>query len=168
MQAIARAKQGIGICAGIAIAILCGNGAGAADQEEILGTWLTEGGESHIQLVKCDDAVCGDIVWIHEWDATDADGNPATDQNNSDPELRDRPLIGLRIFRDFRPSPGNGNTLKGKVYNPQDGKSYQSFLTPLVAGKLKVKGCILGGWICGSEYWTKIRVVRGAASESLR
>lgn len=161
-------KGGSGICAGIAIAILHGNVAATAGQEEVLGTWFTEGGESQIQLVECDDAICGDIVWIHEGDATDADGNPVTDQNNPDPALRNRPLIGLRIFRDFRPLPTDGNTLKGEVYNPQNGKSYQSFLTPLADGKLKVKGCILGGWICGAEYWKKVNVVKGSASETLR
>ena len=163
-----RAKGGIGVCVGVAIAILCGESVDAAGQENVLGTWLTEGGDSQIRLVPCDNAICGDIVWIHEWEATDPDGNPVTDQNNADPALRNRPLVGLRIFRDFHPASGDSNTLKGHVYNPQDGRSYESFLTPLADDKLKVKGCILGGWVCGSEYWTKVGVFRGTARESLR
>ena len=44
---------------------------------------------------------------------------------------------------------------KGRIYNPEDGKSYKSSIRldddPNV---LKVKGCI--AFFCQSQYWTRV------------
>ena len=148
-------KWTIGTCAGLALAIVQGGAIASAGADDVLGTWLTEEGASRIQFVECGAAICGDIVWIHQREAVDENGNPVTDVNNPDPALRNRPLVGLRIFSGFRPLPGDDNEWEGSVYNPEDGDTYQTFLIPQPDGRLRVRGCVLGGWICDSEWWTR-------------
>lgn len=80
-------------------------------------------------------------------------GEPTTDVNNSDPALRDVPVLGLTMLDGFEQS--GDKWKKGRIYNPEDGKSYKSSIQldddPNV---LKVKGCI--AFLCQSQYWTRM------------
>jgi uncharacterized protein (DUF2147 family) len=43
----------------------------------------------------------------------------------------------------------------GRIYDPNNGKSYNSYLALNADGSLKVAGCI--SFICRSQRWTRIR-----------
>ncbi|MGI9413992.1 MAG: DUF2147 domain-containing protein [Hyphomicrobiales bacterium] len=161
-------KRLIAICAVAALQIMAWAGCASADSTRILGEWLTEDKVSRIALVECDDAICGDIVWIAEDRANNEQGQPVTDRNNPDPALRDRTILGLRIFHDLKPSEDDDNTWVGEVYNPENGEVYKTFVTPQRSGKLQVKGCILRGWVCKSEYWTRPDAVKPETDENVR
>ena len=92
------------------------------------------------------------MVWLLK--NADKEGNPFRDIRNPDASLRDRPILGLTIFRDLRPTDEDGEW-EGLVYNPENGETYQTFILPLEGDRLEVKGCVLAGFICGSEYWTR-------------
>ena len=118
---------------------------------DIVGIWLTEDRDSKIEFVQCGEALCGRVVWLLR--PTDANGRPYTDIRNPDTLLRSRPILGLTIFQDLKQSEDEPEW-EGSVYNPDDGETYKTYLSVSPDGVLEVKGCVLGGLICDSEYWT--------------
>ena len=138
-----------GLIAGLLPALLP---AAAFAEDGIVGVWLTEDRDSKIEFAACGDELCGRIVWLLQ--PEDENGMPYKDTRNPDPALRERPILGLTIFEGVRPT-GDEGKWRGTVYNPEDGDSYKTFISLLQNGGLKVKGCILGGLICDSSYWTK-------------
>ncbi|HQN52720.1 MAG TPA: DUF2147 domain-containing protein, partial [Phenylobacterium sp.] len=71
---------------------------------------------------------------------------------NPDPKLRDRPVVGLTLIKDFRQAT-QGKWVDGKIYDPQTGKTYASKLSPNPDGTLKVEGCI--SVICQAQTWKR-------------
>lgn len=107
----------------------------------IEGTWLSEDGEAAIQLIACDEGICGEIVWLQE--PTDDAGTIKHDINNPEPALRPRPIIGLRLLYGFRPD-GPGRWTGGRIYDPNNGKSYRCKMELEDAGAtLKIRGYVL-------------------------
>ncbi|MGJ8560056.1 MAG: DUF2147 domain-containing protein [Litorimonas sp.] len=117
------------------------------------GLWLTEAGTGTIRIADCGSGPmqgtpCGTIAT-----AEIPDGEPTTDVNNSDPDMRDQPIIGLTMLDGFEKR--DDKWKKGRIYNPEDGKSYKSSIQldddPSV---LKVKGCI--AFLCQTQRWTRV------------
>jgi uncharacterized protein (DUF2147 family) len=116
------------------------------------GIWLTQAGDAKIRINHCATGLCGTIVWLK--DPVDRKtGKPQVDDNNANPELAKRPVIGINIFN--RMKSVTQNKWSGTIYNADDGKSYSSDV--IVAGprKLEVRGCVMAV-LCGGETWTKV------------
>lgn len=116
-----------------------------AQNQDPSGTYLSESGETRVRIAKCGAAYCGTIVAVQ---------GEAKDVNNSDPALRGRNLVGVRMISDIRPS-GEGFT--GQLYNYKDGKTYTGKMSFAGGNAMKLSGCVLGGLICRSQTWTKVR-----------
>jgi uncharacterized protein (DUF2147 family) len=114
------------------------------------GVWLTEAGDARVHVSKCGETLCGTIVWLKEL-IDSATGKPQIDDKNPNPALAGRPIIGLNLFHDMKPS---GDHWSGRIYNADDGKTYASDVSVVDGKTLKVSGCVL--FICGSERWTRI------------
>ncbi len=117
------------------------------------GTWLTEPGTSRIKISDCSDALCGTVVWLKE-PIDPQTQKPYLDKLNIDPSKRSRPLIGVSIVLDMKPS--GADSWAGQVYNAEDGNTYPASITMLPAGTLKLEGCVLGGLICRAQIWTRV------------
>ena len=94
--------------------------AAAASAQDVLGKWKLEDGTAIVEVYKSGDAFNGKIVWLQE--PTEADGTPAVDNNNPDPALRKRPLIGLNMLHGLKPA--GDEYSGGKIYDPGNGKTY--------------------------------------------
>jgi len=119
-----------------------------------IGTWLTEGGRSRVRVADCGGALCGTLVWLKEPNDPDT-GKPKIDKNNLDAGKRGRPLIGLNIMLEMKPS-GSPDRWSGQVYNPEDGKTYSGSLTVLGPASVRLEGCALGGLICKGQTWSRV------------
>lgn len=116
---------------------------------EPTGTWLTQKRDAQIRVARCGRALCGTIVWTK--DRIDPrTGKPFVDEQNPDPRLRKRPILGMRIFAMTRHQAG----WIGPIYNADDGQTYAGKLTLNGAGTLEVQGC--AGVMCGSETWHRV------------
>lgn len=126
--------------------VAMGGPAHASTALDVFGLWLTEKQNSKVQIVDCgDNSPCGNIVWIN-----DPAAESLTDAENPEEELRTRPLLGLTILHGFEPRKDQWK--KGRIYDPETGKTYGSKLRRLEDGTLQVKGCI--GPICQTQIWT--------------
>ena len=43
----------------------------------------------------------------------------------------------------------------GRIYNPEDGRTYKAYLTVLNETTIKLQGCALGGLVCGTRMWKR-------------
>lgn len=117
---------------------------------DIEGHWLVESGNGKVEVKDCGDGTpCGTLVWIDE-----TQGDSYLDVNNSDPEMRDRPLIGSPVFWGFKKK--GKKWTSGKIYDAEGGKTYKSKMSLTPDGELKVKGCV--GPICKSQIWTRTQL----------
>lgn len=124
------------------------------DTTQVEGLWLTEAKTGTVRISECLDpemagTPCGRIET-----ADIPEGEPRTDVNNSDPALRNQPIVGLTMLDGFEKR--DTKWKKGRIYNPEDGNSYKSSIQldeddPDI---LIVKGCI--AFFCQKQVWTRV------------
>jgi uncharacterized protein (DUF2147 family) len=141
----------------IAAAVAAAGLAGAAQAQpgSIRGDWLVQAKNGHVRIAPCaSDAakLCGTLV--HMTQPNDANGQPKRDANNANAALRSRPILGIPLITGFSPN-GANKWSGGRIYNPEDGKTYNSKLELTPAGALKVSGCV--SVICKTQIWTRVR-----------
>jgi uncharacterized protein (DUF2147 family) len=112
--------------------------ASAAFAQDVIGKWKLDDGTAIVEVYKSGDAYNGKIVWLEE--PTDADGTPAKDNNNPDPALRTRELIGLNMLSGLKKTADNEYS-GGKIYDPGNGKTYNCSMK-VEGNVLKVRGSL--------------------------
>ena len=118
---------------------------------DVTGLWSTVDDKSHVKIAPCGSKFCGTIVWLSEPDTPQ--GKPKIDANNTDKELKKRPILGLELLNGFE-SVSKTKWDDGTIYNPEDGKTYSSTLTLSKPGELEVEGCVMV--FCKTQLWKKI------------
>lgn len=120
----------------------------------LVGTWLTDEGDSKVEIAAAPAAdggavYSGKVAWLKE---PLRDGKPLLDANNGDAALRTRPILGLPILAGFRAAPGGGWT-GGTIYSPRAGKTFPAELSLAADGRLQIK--VQAGLISRTVYWTR-------------
>jgi len=134
--------------------------------DAILGTWITEGGKSNVELYKCGNAVCGKIVWLKDpnYGAGDSQvkdgkvkaGDPKVDTENPDPAMRTKPIVGLVFLKNFTYDTGDEEFVNGEIYDPESGKLYVGELKLEGPNKLKLNGHLkISKWLGKKQTWTR-------------
>jgi uncharacterized protein (DUF2147 family) len=120
----------------------------------ILGKWLNEDKDAHIEITKDAGKYCGKIVWLRDPIDT-LTGKPKVDDKNSDQALQSRPVLGLEILKDFT-FDGEDEWSEGTIYDPKNGKTYDCYMEFNDEGVLKIRGYIGISWIGRTTYWTRV------------
>jgi uncharacterized protein (DUF2147 family) len=110
------------------------------------GVWRVEDGRAHIRTAICDNELWGVVSWAQ---------SPGNDAHNPDPALRNRPMLGVPIIVGMKKV--EPNRWEGSIYNPQNGKTYQGVVTQTKPDELEVEGCVLSGWLCSGQDWTRVK-----------
>jgi uncharacterized protein (DUF2147 family) len=135
----------------VAMLMLRQGGTAQTKADEIVGYWLTHGEKpARVQVYKTGDHYAGKIVWLQ---FPEENGKPKMDSNNPDENKRSQPLVGLVIMNGFRFDDGEWND--GKIYDPQNGKTYSCYLTLKDKNNLKVRGYIGISLLGRTEIWTR-------------
>jgi uncharacterized protein (DUF2147 family) len=111
-----------------------------------LGEWLVEGGEARVRIEECGSNLCGVV--------SGAKNSNETDRKNPNPELRNRPIIGMPVLLDMKPA--NSNRWDGRIYNSKNGQTYTANISMNNPQTLRVEGCAFGGLICGGQNWARV------------
>ena len=117
--------------------------------DPINGRWVTQDKDAVVTISRCGASTCGKIS---RFLVAPPDGADQRDINNPDPAKRKRKLLGLPVLFNFKQ---DGNLWRGRIYDPNDGKSYRSVVRRKSANVLEVKGCI--GPFCQTQLWRKAR-----------
>lgn len=132
----------------LAAALLTLAAPASAGTQEYLGRWKTGTRGGVVEIVACGPSVCGRLVGSDRLNREPG----LQDARNKDAGLRTRPLKGVTLLSGFKPD-GAGWT-GGRIYNPEDGNTYQSRLKLRDANTLEVKGCVTS-ILCKTQVWTR-------------
>ena len=126
----------------------------AQDESKVVGTWLTQYGDSKVTISKdAKGKFNGEISWLRE---PNKNGKPKVDDKNPDVKLQSRPILGLRLLDGFTYNQKDKEWVDGKIYDPKEGKTYKCLMwfEDNNYEKLHVKGYI-GFSLIGKEVvWT--------------
>ena len=117
-------------------------------QESIEGIWLTEEGNSKVEIYQRDDKYFGKTVWLDQ--STDKNGSPVTDRNNPNKNLRNRQLMGIDMLEDLQYRSGKWY---GKIYAPKRGLKMDVVL--VAPGKDKLELNISYRGFTRQQIWTR-------------
>jgi uncharacterized protein (DUF2147 family) len=117
----------------------------SAQKHAIEKTWYNAEKTSKIRIFKATDGkYYGKIVWLQT--PNDPSGIPRTDKENPEEAKKSKPLMDLLILTGFAATKDPNVFEGGKVYDPNNGKTY--------CGKLTLKENVLDlhGYICSMTF----------------
>lgn len=124
----------------------------AQEGEKIVGVWWNDGKTTKIEVEKRDGKYIGTIVYMipEEYE----NGQPPKDDENPDPKLRERSIVGLQILSGFEFDGKKKEWTEGRIYDPESGKTYDCYAWLENNDLLKIKGFVAGiRWMGRSSEW---------------
>ena len=127
----------------------------------IVGDWLVQTRDAVIHIERVGDEYQGYIRWqLHDRygpeDGPQLNGKIVTDRNNPNPALRDQPLTGLRLLTGLRYDAVGNKWTGGKVYNSDNGKTYNCLVRLLSPDRLQLRGYIGISLFGGNTVWSRV------------
>ncbi|MSP66293.1 MAG: DUF2147 domain-containing protein, partial [Flavobacteriaceae bacterium] len=94
--------------------------------DQLIGVWEPSNGRSRIKIDKIGAKYYGRVVWLIE--PNDPETNlPKTDKNNPNAALKNVPLKGYRMLKDFVYQT-DGTWSEGTIYDPLNGSTYNCII----------------------------------------
>jgi uncharacterized protein (DUF2147 family) len=129
--------------------------------DKVVGYWLTEDSDSQVRIFKATNGkYYGKIEWLDE---PMENGKPKIDDDNPDPKLQNRPIMGLQLLNDFVYNSKEEEWDRGTIYDPKSGNTYDCYMWfEDDHNVLYIKGYVMGIRFLGrSTIWkreSKLRV----------
>lgn len=137
---------------------------------DIVGDWLVESRDAVIHIEQVGNEYQGYILWqLHDTygpeDGPALVGKIVTDIHNPNPALRSRPLTGLRLLTGLTFDPGDRKWEHGRVYNSDDGRTYNCWVRLRSLDRLQLHGYIGISLFGGSTVWSRVTMRQPAPGE---
>jgi len=120
------------------------------DPSGVLGVWMGESEKIAIEIYRCEEYLCGKIVWVIK--PYRNNGEFKRDKRNPDPALRQRGYCGIEVIQGLR---GKNDRVwqRGKFYYPKKGTTFDLDIALQDDGRLELRA-YLGIRLLGkSETW---------------
>jgi uncharacterized protein (DUF2147 family) len=124
----------------------------AREADAILGVWLTADGKARVEISRQEGKYNGRIIWLKE---PVKNGKEVVDDKNPDEKLRDRPVLGISLMRDFVYDEENV-WVGGRVYDPESGNDYKGKIHLVDEKTLDLRGYVLIPLFGRTETWTRV------------
>lgn len=124
----------------------------AQSENNVLGLWYNTEKTAQVEIIKSEADFIGKIVWLKE---PNPNGKPATDKENPDSKLKQRPLMGLALLKGLKYS--GGMWKGGEIYDPKTGKTYSCEVKLKSDSILEVKGYIGFSFVGRTVEWTRVK-----------
>lgn len=129
------------LCSALSAALLVWPSTALA-KAPIEGRWVNPKGSVTVRVAPCGNAFCATVI--------DASAKAkATARKGGTPSL-----IGTQVMSDFRPR-GDG-TYRGRAFDPKRNIRAPATIRMIGDSTLVVKGCLISGFICKEQRWTKV------------
>ena len=128
----------------------------AQEADKIVGIWWNDEKTTKIEVEKKDGKYIGTIVYMipEKYE----NGAPPKDDENPDPALRDRSVVGIQILNGFEYDAKKEEWINGKIYDPKSGKTYDCYMWLDDPNILSIKGYVMGMKFVGRETkWTRVK-----------
>jgi len=120
----------------------------AAVQPPIDGLWLNPKGSVAVRTGPCGSKLCGWVAWANAKATKDAQDSGI-----------DR-LIGTALLENYTVS--GADQWQGTVFVPDMGHRFSSTIARIGPDALRIKGCLIGGFLCRAQVWRRIEHLPGA------
>lgn len=117
----------------LAMAIMWIASTAAGAEPGIDGLYWTEDRDGLVRICKSGQALVGIIAWQQV---------PSRDGNNPDPQLRNRDVTGITFLRGFKRNDKSGKWEGGRVYSPDNGRTYKGKVWLEERNTLKMRGYV--------------------------
>lgn len=132
----------------LVFAIICNVKVQTAEADRLLGTYMTEGNKGKVVIEKRGNTYNGKLVWSIT--------PGALDKNNPVKAERTKKLAGKTILTGFKYA-GDNVWNDGKIYDPENGKTYSCKITLQKNGNITVRGFIGVSLLGRSTNWKRIK-----------
>lgn len=137
---------------------------GVADPHAITGFWQTAGGGAVIRIEAADGRFPGRIVWLQQdhYPADDKQGmggQAIVDRHNSDPDKRNRPVIGLQMIKDLDYHVSDNDRAEwtdGRIYDTDRGRWFDCYIWLADPDHLKLHGYVGMRALGRTTTWTRV------------
>lgn len=126
------------------------------DGDRLLGVWEPSNGRARVKVEKIGSKYYGKIVWLKE-PIDPETKQPKTDKNNPDPGLRNVPLKGYRMLKDFVYK-GKDEWADGTIYDPLNGSTYSCTIKMTDENTLEIRGYIGVSALGRTDIWKRLVV----------
>jgi uncharacterized protein (DUF2147 family) len=135
-----------------------------ADQDAVLGIW--SGGDSLVEVTAGAESLSMKVLALRDAvyqpdEGLGEPGSPRLDDNNPDPALKERPLVGLELLSEYR---WTGKRWEGKIYDPGTGNTYSSRME-LDGNRLKMRGYIGMPMLGRTQFFEPVETCEPAVAE---
>lgn len=128
----------------------------STDGDKLLGVWEPSNGKARVKIEKIGTKYYGKIVWLKE--PNDPNTNqPKVDNKNPDESMRNVPLKGYRLLKDFTYS-GNKQWENGTIYDPENGSTYKCVIKMTDDNTLEIRGYIGIEALGRTDVWKRLEV----------
>lgn len=125
------------------------------DADRLIGVWAPSNGRALVKVQNIAGKYYGRIVKLKEPNDPET-GKPKLDKNNPDESLRDTPLLGYRMLKDFVYAGGDEWT-EGTIYDPISGSLYSCTIKMKKDGSLDIRGYIGVKALGRTDVWTRVK-----------
>ncbi len=127
-----------------------------SDESEVFGIW--SGGDSLVEVRQEGERLSMKVLAIRDAvygpdESPGEPGAPRRDDNNPEPALQARLLVGMELLSDYRWS---GKRWEGKIYDPGSGNTYSSRMS-LDGERLKMRGYIGVPMLGRTQHFVPVR-----------
>ena len=127
-----------------------------SESDRILGVWEPGNGKARVKVEKIGEKYYGKIVWLREPNDPNT-GQPKVDKNNPDESIRNVPLKGYRLLKDFKYS-GSNTWESGTIYDPDNGSTYKCIIKMNDNNTLDIRGYIGVEALGRTDVWKRLEM----------
>lgn len=124
--------------------------------DRLIGVWEPSNGRSRIKIEKIGAKYFGKIVWLKEPIDPNTNKNKV-DKNNPDTSMRNVPLKGYRLLKDFVYQ-GKNEWSEGSIYDPENGSTYNCVINMKNDNVLDIRGYIGIKALGRTDSWKRLTV----------
>lgn len=122
----------------------------------IIGLWEPSNGKARVKIEKIGTKYYGKIVWLKE-PHDPATQKPKVDKNNEDEKMRNVPLRGYRMLKDFVYDVASKEWSGGTIYDPESGSLYNCVIT-MENDVLNIRGYVGIKALGRTDIWKRIKI----------
>jgi len=126
------------------------------EANRLIGVWEPSHGKAKVKIDKIGDKFYGRIVWLKTAKNPET-GEPRVDKNNPDESLRNTPLRGYRILKDFVYA-GEDEWSEGTIYDPENGNTYSCSINMTDENTLDIRGYIGVSALGRTDIWKRLKM----------
>lgn len=116
-------------------------------EDDVLGRWISTDNKVAVNMYKHGSDYRAKVIWFNDKLGSGKPMNSRVDDDNPDPSLRSRKIIGMYILEDLTYNSANQRWQNGKIYDASTGRTWDAYLEIQKSGELRVRGFWKFKWI---------------------